>query len=197
MTKKVVAVVGSYHKGGTIDTAVDAVLAGAREQGAETKKIYLLDQHIEYCRNCRSCTLTSGEKRGACVIDDDLPRILAEVDSSDAVVLGSPVNFYNTTAVFRTFLERLVGATYWPWGQLAPKPRSKEISRKAVLISSSAAPGFLLPLMTGAPKALGLAATSLGARPVAKLWIGLSAKSAKPKLSDSVLQKAKKIGAGL
>ena len=36
MSSKVVAIVGSYRKGGTVDTAVDAVLAGAREHGAET-----------------------------------------------------------------------------------------------------------------------------------------------------------------
>lgn len=68
MARKVVAIVGSYRKGGTVDTAVDAVLAGAREHGAETKKIYLIDQHIEYCRNCRSCTQDPGETRGKCVI---------------------------------------------------------------------------------------------------------------------------------
>jgi NAD(P)H-dependent FMN reductase len=197
MAKKVVAIVGSYRKGGTVDTAVDAVLEGARQQGAETKKIYLIDQHIEYCRNCRSCTQPDGEARGKCVIEDDVPAILAEVDGADALVLGSPVNFYNVTAVFRTFLERQVGAVYWPWGQLGPKPRSQKLTRKAVLVSSQAAPGVLLPFLTGASKALRVAANCLGARPVAKLWIGLSAKSAKAKVSDSVLRRAHTIGAGL
>ena len=37
---KVVAVVGTYRKGKTIDTAVDETLAGTREVGAETEKIY-------------------------------------------------------------------------------------------------------------------------------------------------------------
>lgn len=194
MAKKVVAIIGSYRKGGTVDTAVEAVLAGAREHGAETKKIHLLDKHIEYCRNCRDCTQTAGEARGRCAIRDDVVAILSEIESADAVVLGSPVNFYNVTALFRTFLERLVGCVYWPWGQPAPKPRSKELPRKAVLISSSAAPGFLLPLATGAPKALRLAANCLGARPVAKLWIGLAAQSKSPELSEKVLQRAHRIG---
>jgi multimeric flavodoxin WrbA len=33
------AIVGSYRKGGVIDTAVDEILAGVREQGAEGKCI--------------------------------------------------------------------------------------------------------------------------------------------------------------
>jgi len=197
MAKNVVAIVGSYREGGMVDQAVDAVLSGAREQGAVTSKIYLIEKHIEYCHNCRTCTLQEGEKRGKCVIDDDVSKILAEVEKADAIVLGSPVNFYNTTALFRAFLERLVGCTYWPWGKMAPKPRSKELPRKAVLISSASMPGFLQPLMTGAPKALRIAANSLGAKPVAKLWIGGAAQVAKPKISESASRQAHKIGAGL
>jgi putative NADPH-quinone reductase len=194
MAKKVVAIVGSYRKGGTVDTAVDAVLAGARERGADSNKIYLRDRHIEYCLNCRACTQTAGKLRGQCTIHDDMTAILDEIESADAIVLGSPVNFYNVTAVFRTFLERLVGCVYWPWGQAGPKPRSKELPRKAVLIASCAAPGFLLPLATGAGKALRVAAQCLGARPAARLWIGLSAQSATPLLSPRVLRRARRIG---
>lgn len=197
MARKVVAIVGSYRKGGTADTLADAVLAGARECGAEPSKIYLVDKHIEYCRNCRSCTQEPGASRGQCVIHDDMQPILTEVDSAAAVVLASPVNFYNTTAIFRTFLERLIGVAYWPWGQPSPKLRSTALPRKAVLIASSAAPGFLLPLTTGAPRALRVAANCLGARPVAKLWAGLSAQSEKQAISESMLARAHKIGAEL
>ena len=197
MARNVLAIIGSYRKDGVVDTAVNAVLEGAREHGANIRKIYLRDQHIEYCRNCRSCTQEAGEARGKCAIEDDMAGILKEIEEADAIVLGSPVNFYNVTAIFRTFLERLVGCVYWPWGQLAPKPRSKELRRKAVLISSSAAPGILLPIATGAPKALRLAAQSLGARPVAKLWIGPAAQQPTPKLSARVLRRAQHIGASL
>lgn len=194
MAKNVVAIIGSYRKGGTVDTLVDAVLAGARQRGAATHKIYLIDQHIQYCHNCRTCTQTAGEARGICAIEDDMRTILAEIESADVVVLGSPVNFYNVSAVFRVFLERLLGCVYWPWGQRSPQPRSRELPRKAVLIASSAAPGFLMPLATGAPRALRIAAHCLGGRPVAKLWVGLAAQNATPRVSESVLQRAHSIG---
>lgn len=197
MAKKVVAIVGSYRKGGTVDTAVEAVLEGARERGAETNKIYLIDQHIEYCQNCRACTQPQGERPGECVIEDDMKAILRELQSADAIVLGSPVNFYNVTAVFRTFVERLLGCMYWPWGQHGPKPRSKELPRKSVLVASMAAPSIFLPFATGVPRILRITANCLGARPVAKLWIGLAAQNAKPQISERVLRKARRIGAEL
>ena len=46
MAKKVIGIVGSYRKGGIIDTSVSGVLQGAEQAGAETKKIYLLDKHV-------------------------------------------------------------------------------------------------------------------------------------------------------
>jgi putative NADPH-quinone reductase len=194
MARKVVAILGSYRKGGTVDTLVDSVLAGAREYGATTRKVYLIDQCIEYCRNCRTCTQLPGETRGKCVIEDDMPAILEDLESADVVVLASPVNFFNVTAVFRTFLERLLGCVYWPWGQKSPKPRSKKMPRRAVLIASSAAPAFFMPFATGAPRALRLTAQCLGARPVANLWVGMVAQSAKPQPSATLLQRAHKIG---
>src|SRR6266536_1986234 len=101
MAKKTVAIVGSYRKGGTVDQLVDAVLEGANEAGAQTKKIFLIDHKIEYCRNCRQCTQAEGEAQGKCAIEDDMAGVLAELESADALVLASPVNFYNVTAIFR------------------------------------------------------------------------------------------------
>ena len=92
MAVKVIGIVGSYRKGKTIDSAVSAILEGAKGKGAETKKIYLLDKHIEFCTNCRSCTQEKAEgRRGKCVHNDDMDNILTEIDDADAVVLGSPV----------------------------------------------------------------------------------------------------------
>lgn len=114
---RVVAILGSYRRGGVTDQAVDAVLEGARERGAQTEKIYLIEQRIEFCKNCRSCSQQQGLTRGQCVHQDDMESVLDKVDDANAVVLASPVNYYNVTAVFRKFMERLLGLTYWPWGK--------------------------------------------------------------------------------
>lgn len=194
MNVKVVAVVGSYRKGGTIDNAVEAVLEGARAKGAQTRTYYLVDEHIEFCKNCRKCTQNPGVERQRCEQQDGLEPILQEIEAADAVVLGSPVNYYNATALFRRFLERLLGFAYWPWGQNAPTLRTKLRPRKAVLVASSAMPGFLIPLATGAARALALAAKMLGAKVVDSLWIGLAAGEPHHALPARTLERARRMG---
>lgn len=197
MSKRVVAIVGSYRKGGTTDTAVEAILEGARNKGAETRTFYLRDEHIEFCTNCRQCMQEPGPERGRCVQKDDLGPMLEEIEAADAIVLGSPVNCYNVTAIFRRMMERLVGAAYWPWGQNAPSARTKKMERKAVLVASSAMPGFLIPLATGAARALRLTAGMLGAKPVGNLWIGLVAGEPHHTLSARIRERAQRLGMGL
>ena len=72
MSARVVAIVGSYRRGGATDSAVEAVLEGARVKGAETQTFRLTEQHIEFCRNCRACTQLPGAERGRCEQQDDL-----------------------------------------------------------------------------------------------------------------------------
>jgi putative NADPH-quinone reductase len=197
MSTKVVAIVGGYRKGGNTDQAVAAILEGARARGAETRSFYLREEPIEFCTNCRTCMQAPGETRGKCKQQDGIETILAAVEEADAVVLASPVNCWNATALFRRFLERLVGYAYWPWGQKAPRLRSKRRPRQAVLVASSAMPGFLIPLATGAARALRGAAQMLGARPVGSLWIGLAAQEPTPKLPGRVRERATRLGAKL
>ena len=194
MGKKVVAILGSYRKGGTTDTAVEAILQGAREKGAETHTIYLILEHLEFCTNCRRCTQEPGTERGKCPHQDALESILAEVEAADAIILGSPVNQGNITAISRLFLERLTGFAYWPWGQASPVARSKRSPRKAALVSSCAMPGILLPLVTGAPWALRRTAQMLGAKPVGHMWIGLAAQRQHTELSERNRKRALEIG---
>ena len=191
---RVVAICGSYRQGGAIDQAVEAVLEGAREKGAETKTFHLREQQIEFCTNCRRCMQQPGEEFGKCVQKDDLEKILAEVKTADALVLGAPVNCYNVTAIFRRWLERLVGAGYWPWGQAAPKTRQRKAARRAVLVTSAAMPGFLIPLATGAARALKLAAAMLNARPVGSMWMGFVAQQPHYELTPKLRARARRLG---
>jgi multimeric flavodoxin WrbA len=194
MITKVVAIVGSYRKGGTIDSAVEAVLQGAREKCAETVTFYLTEKHIEFCTNCRKCMQAQGEERGKCEQQDDLEPMLQEIESADALVLGSPVNFFNVTAIFRRFMERTGGYAYWPWGKPAPKSRNSKANKKAVLIASSAAPGILIPIATGAPRALRMTAEVLRAKTVGKMWIGLVGGEPHHELSVRNRERARRLG---
>jgi len=156
-----------------------------------------MDEPIEFCTNCRKCTQLPGEERGRCEQHDGLESALMSIESASAVVLASPVNYYNVTALYRRFLERSIGYTYWPWGQNSPTLRNPKPRLKAVLVASSGMPGFLIPLVTGAAKALRLSAKMLGAKPVAKLWIGLAAGEPHHALSNRTRERARRIGSKL
>lgn len=197
MAFKVIGIVGSYRKGKSIDNAVTAVLEGAKSEGAEIQKIFLPDKHIEFCTNCRSCVQEKTEgKRGKCIHNDDMNDILNIIDESDAIVLGSPVNFSNVTAIMKRFIERLIPYAYWPWGKaLAPVLRDKRKDKKAIIVTSSACPAiigrFLMPSALGTLKK---AATCLGARVIKSLYLGPVAAKNDSQLSDKYLLKSHKAG---
>ena len=198
MAGKVVAIVGSYRKKGNVDQAIDTILAAAKERGAVTEKIYLVDHQIEFCTNCRACTQVPGTKRGVCVYRDEFESVMLSVEDADILVLGSSVNFGNVTAVFRRFMERLIGTAYWPWGStLGPKVRRTELTKHAVLVISSASPALFLRIFPGALRALRTTAKVLGARTVATLIIGQASKHTDARLPASILRRARSIGLGV
>jgi multimeric flavodoxin WrbA len=193
----VTAIVGSYRKGGTVDTVIDEVLRAAREAGAETRKIYLIDKHIEFCTNCRECTQEPGTNRGACPLQDDMDAILEAVGEADAIVLGASINFYTVTAVMKKFAERLLCFSYWPWGMLRPRMRSPKRDGRAVVVISSAAPSVMTRLLTGSVKLMRDAAAMLGAKTIGVITVGIAASAPNPGLSLRVMNKARRLGTRL
>jgi multimeric flavodoxin WrbA len=191
---KVTAVVGSYRKGGIIDTTIDEILSSAREEGAETSKIYLIDKRIEFCTNCRTCTQLEGTERGECIIEDDMNGILDELHDADAIVLGSPMNFGTVTAVTKTFIERLVCCAYWPWGVNAPQIRDGTKNRYSVVVASSAAPSPLARLSSRIVKLLKDAAGLLGARTIGVLFVGLAGTNEQQAIGERTKSKARRLG---
>ncbi len=198
MRKKIVGIVGSYRKGGIIDSAVSAVLNGAEAKGAETKKIYLVDKHIEFCKNCRSCVQEKTyETRGRCTHNDDMEEILREIDNANGVVLGAPINFFNVTALMKKFIERLLPYSYWPWGRTIPTYRIKKskMNKKAVTVTSSGCPAWLGRIIfSGAPSVLKTSARCIGAKVVKSLYFGTVRRNENSQLSERALLKAYKVG---
>ncbi len=191
---KITAIVGTYRKGGVIDSAVDELLGAAAAAGAQTTKFYLVDEHIEFCTNCRSCTQQAGDEFGRCILDDRMRPILEEIERSDAIILASPMNFGTVTAVMKRFVERLVCFAHWPWGKLAPSARKRKRTKRAVVVASSAAPAILGRLFTSMVGLLKQAARLLGAQRVDVLFIGLAALKERPDVSDKTRRKAQRLG---
>lgn len=192
--KKVVAIVGSYRKGGIIDQAIDRILEAAGEKEAEVEKIYLADKNIQFCKNCRDCTQEPGERRGRCVLSDDMSSILDEIESADGLVLGSPINFGSATALYKRFMERLLPYAHWPWGTMIPKIRVKDRGIKIVVVMASAAPGLFTRLLTPIGRQFKDTAKVIGGKIVGGLFIGLAANESRQVLGEGVKRKAQKLG---
>jgi hypothetical protein len=173
-TKKIIGIVGSYRKEGHVDAVVSAVLKAAAEAGAQTRKVYLVEQTIRFCTNCRSCMQSPGATRGSCVLEDAMEGLLQDIEDADGLVIGAPVNFGDVNAITRRFLERCVGFAYWPWEMRAPKLRTEATPRRAVLVTASAAPAWMARLFFNVVRTLKTLARLLGARPIGVLWLGIA-----------------------
>lgn len=193
----VLALIGSYRKGGINDLLIDEMLAVAADADVAVRKIYLSEVEIAFCRNCRRCTQAPGIARGVCDLQDELAPLLKDIDEADALILASPVNFFTVTAVTKRFVERLVCGAYWPWGQLAPKLRVSRPQRPAVLVTSCAMPGWLARFATNALRVFKSAVAALGFRPVGSLIVGLAACNEQPRSAERTRRKARRLASKL
>jgi multimeric flavodoxin WrbA len=105
---KVLAVSGSPRKKWNTATLLNNVLEGAASCGAETDLIHLYDFDYKGCISCFSCKLKDGKSYGKCAVNDDLTPVLDQMESVDALILGSPIYFGEVTGEMRSFLERLL-----------------------------------------------------------------------------------------
>lgn len=98
---EICGIVGSPIKNGNVDLLVSEVLKGADSQGAKTRKIYLNDLHVKPCQSCGVDPYPN-----YCLFEDDMNLIYNVLESSDIVVLGSPVYFDSVTAQVKLMIDR-------------------------------------------------------------------------------------------
>jgi len=98
---KITGFVGSPCKNGNVDLLVSQVLEGAATQGAETRKIYLNSLRIQ---PCQSCGTDPNPKH--CLLDDDMSQIYDALETSDVIVVGSPVYFDTVSAQVKLMIDR-------------------------------------------------------------------------------------------
>ena len=127
-----------------------------------------------------------------CQIDDDVRSIVALADQSEALVLASPVNMYDVTAVTRMFLERLIPCGYWPWGQGGPTWRNREPARLSILITSTAMPAIMARYFTRSMKSLKDMSKCLCAKPVDRVYLGMMASRLDQPLPDRAKRRVRR-----
>lgn len=99
---KVLLINGSPNEHGCTFTALSEVAATLEKHAIETEILYLGKKPVAGCIACMSCAQTN-----KCVFDDQVNQILEQLDSIDAIVLGSPVYYAGPSGQLTAFLDRL------------------------------------------------------------------------------------------
>ena len=100
---KVIGFSGSPRLGGNTDKLVMSILEGASFAGAETSFYNLSQLEISPCISCFAC-----RKIDNCALKDGMQNIYEEIQSSDAVVIGSPVYMWQMSGQTKMFFDRLM-----------------------------------------------------------------------------------------
>ena len=85
----------------------NAVLAGAKEEGAETELIDLYTLRIEYCTACGTCYAT-----GECTRLDDFSDLFDRIMNADGIVLGAPNYVDCVPAPMKALFDRMADAIH-------------------------------------------------------------------------------------
>jgi len=99
---KVVGISGSPRKDGNTECLVKECLHEFAINGWTVSKFFLSEKTVSPCIGCETCV-----DSGICVIyDDDAACLFDELESCDAVIIGSPVYYRNITAQLKAVFDR-------------------------------------------------------------------------------------------
>jgi multimeric flavodoxin WrbA len=86
---------------------VKAVLAGAKDEGAETELVDLYTLRIEYCTACGTCYA-----KGECTLLDDFPNLFDRMMNAEGIVLGAPNYIDSVPAPMKALFDRMADAIH-------------------------------------------------------------------------------------
>ena len=99
----VLGIAGGTRRGGNSETLLERALAGARDAGADTELVRLLDLTISpcICPQSEDCMLT-----GVCTVLDDMQGLYAKLRSVDLIYIAFPVTFRGVPAQTKALYDR-------------------------------------------------------------------------------------------
>ena len=101
----VIGIVGSPNRDGRTYKLVTAALRGAAQAGAATELIQLADHVVSACKDCLPWVCASNKK---CSYEDSAFEFLSdELRSCSALVLGTPIYWWDTTGMVRYFFLKM------------------------------------------------------------------------------------------
>jgi len=99
---KALMLAGSPHADGTTSFLADEFCEGAKEAGHEVIRFDTAKLDIHPCIGCYHCRKNDGK----CVYDDDMSQIYPHLLAADAVVLVTPLYYFNMTAQLKRAIDR-------------------------------------------------------------------------------------------
>lgn len=131
--KKVLVIASSPRKNANSTILACSIAEGAEEAGAEVEILRLYDFTIKPCRGCYACTHPENTN---CVQQDDMQLLYPKIREADAIVLATPVYFFNMSGQLKVFLDRCLPVCY-SMGGLRDKKLAVSISFRGVDIFES------------------------------------------------------------
>jgi multimeric flavodoxin WrbA len=101
---KVVALNGSARKDGNTAILINVVFDELKKEGIETELIQMAGKPIQGCIACYKCF--KNQNRRCSVEKDMLNDVIAQMETAEGVLLGSPTYFSDVSSGMRAFIER-------------------------------------------------------------------------------------------
>ena len=101
--KLVLILKGSPRPKGNSSVLADQVARGAVEAGALVESFMLHDMDIRPCDACDACREMGG---GVCMIKDDMQILYPKLAAASAILIASPVYWFNVSAQTKLCLDR-------------------------------------------------------------------------------------------
>jgi multimeric flavodoxin WrbA len=123
MKDTVLIINGSPRRNGNSSFLAGKVLDGLRKHDPDikTEMLDLRTMRIKPCRGCDSCRSAS-RRQPYCVIRDDMEQIYDKLVDCRALVLISPIYWFNVTAQMKAFIDRFYGLSVEKMRSLSGKP---------------------------------------------------------------------------
>jgi multimeric flavodoxin WrbA len=100
----ILALNGSPNKEGNTSFLLEQVMQAAREKGAKTKLIHVMDLLDNLDE--KFCTVCSNPCAGVCYRDTELEEAFKTMAEADAIVVGSPVYFGTVSAQLKAIFDK-------------------------------------------------------------------------------------------
>ena len=149
MEKQVVALLGGKRDGNT-HNLLKFLESQLNQNGIDLEIINLNERDLKDCRGCENCVLGNG-----CAIEDDMLDITKLVESSNGLIVATPVYNNNVSGKMKMFIDKTVKWAHSPI--LTGKPY--------IGLSTTSSSGLKMTL-----KYLTIVGINWGAHPIGNIW---------------------------